>query len=97
MPKRDGGGWRLAYDGTTYWLPDEKATDLMARGVIVPDDDLPGHLRLDMHHAIGEIEKDLVPLDRLSDAGARGETAAAWRRRLTSVRLAARRHNPRGW
>ena len=58
------GGILVTYDGTTYWIPDEHARTLIAGGVVVPDEDLPGEYRLDLHHVVDEIQDVATPIER---------------------------------
>jgi hypothetical protein len=85
----------LTYDGTTYRLPADLAADLRSRGVIVPDEDLPGQFRLDTRHVIDEIEPLLTPIERSSGDSARGAGQVEGRRRLAAARF-AHRHGPGG-
>lgn len=57
-------GILVTYDGTTYLIPDERASVLIADGVVVPDTDMPGEYRLDIHHVIDEIESFGTPVER---------------------------------
>ena len=77
----------VTYDGTTYEIPDERAADLIAGHVIVPDDELPGRFRLDVHHVIDEIQAFATPVERgPSDEDPGPGMVERGRRRMIAVR-----------
>jgi hypothetical protein len=78
------------YNGTTYRLRDESVGDLLARGVIVPDEDDADRFRLDLEHVIEEIEPFATISEHLSGDDARGEGQDTAKRRLFAVRFGHR-------
>ena len=80
----------LTYNGTTYRLRDESVGDLLARGVIVRDEESPDRFRLDLKHAVEEIEPFATTVERLSGDDARGEGQSAEKLRLFAVRFGHR-------
>jgi hypothetical protein len=80
----------LTYDGTTYRLANEAVGDLIARCVIVPDEENRGRLRLDLEHGVEEIEPFASPVERLTGEEAREETSVEGRRRLLAARFGHR-------
>ena len=77
-------GILVSYDGTTYWIPDEEGRALIAEGVVVPDEDLPGEYRLDIHHILDEIQAVATPIERgpSDDERGRGRVEAGLRRMI---------------
>jgi hypothetical protein len=86
---REAGGGLLTYDGTSWRLDTATATDLLARGVIVPGDG-QREFCLDPRHGIDEIERSLTPVERSSGDDARGQVQADGRRRLAAARYSHR-------
>ncbi|MGO9181099.1 MAG: hypothetical protein ACLQHS_17845, partial [Candidatus Limnocylindrales bacterium] len=60
---RRSRGPLLTYDGTTYRLANDAVADLLARGVIVPDEENRGRFRLDLEHVVEEIDPFATPVE----------------------------------
>jgi hypothetical protein len=88
--RRRASGPLLTYDGTTYRLANEAVGDLLARGVIVPDEESRGRFRLDLEHVVGEIEPFATPVERVAGDEADEAGSVEGRRRLFAVRFAHR-------
>lgn len=80
----------LTYDGTTYRLKEDAVGDLVARGVVKPDEDSPGQFRLGLEHAIEEIEPFATVLERVATDDGRSAGQDAAKRRLMAFRFAHR-------
>jgi len=84
-------GILVTYNGTTYRIDGEHASQLIAAGVIVPDDERRGEYRLDIHHVIDEIEAYATPVDRGPTNDDRGPgMVEAGKRRMLAVRFGHR-------
>jgi hypothetical protein len=88
--RRRPSGPLLTYDGTTYRLANESVGDLLARGVIVPDDENRGRFKLDLEHVVEEIEPYATPVERVAGHEADEADSVEGRRRLAAVRFAHR-------
>ena len=88
--RRRAGGPLLTYDGTTYRLANEAVGDLLAHGVIVPDDENRGRFRLDLEHVVEEIEPYATPVERVTGNEADEAGSVEGRRWLAAVRFAHR-------
>ncbi len=78
---------RLTYNGTTYLLDEAAVSVLVAQGVVKPDADDPGQLRLSLDHAIDEVEPYATVLERYAGDDTGQDLA---RRRLLGFRYAHR-------
>ncbi len=91
---RTARGPLLTYDGTTYRLANNAVADLLARGVIVPDEENRGRFRLDLEHIVEEIDPFATPVERLAGDDADDAGSVEGRRRLLAVRF--QHHETRG-
>jgi hypothetical protein len=80
----------LLYDGGTFELEPEVVRALLERGVIVADDDRPGHYWLAPEHLIDEVEPAARVRSRLTGTIARQQGTDA---RTVTVTL----HVPNGF
>jgi hypothetical protein len=78
---------RLVYDGTTFRLPADAVTDLLARGVITPVGTDRHAFELAADHQIDEVEAVAIVTGYRTGDDARGESAAEAGRRLSAVRF----------
>jgi hypothetical protein len=76
----------LTHNGAIYGLQAEAVSDLLARGVIVPDGQGQACFELGSEHLIEEVEPFATVLERLTGDEARGEGPDAGQRLLAALR-----------